>query len=122
MVTEIDERDAASRYREEAADNKIPVSEPPSGPYIPYTPYSAYSSDDDDEETIVAWEDNDPENPYNWSGRKKKGILLTLMMLIVNSTMGSALPSNAISFIAEEWNVVSEQQKVLPISVYLIGK
>ena len=21
----------------------------------------------DDEETIVAWEENDPENPYNWS-------------------------------------------------------
>ncbi|KAK4108727.1 MFS general substrate transporter [Canariomyces notabilis] len=60
-------------------------------------------------------------NPYNWSGRKKAGILLTIMMLIINSTMGSALPSNALPFIAREWNVTSQTQRVLPISIYLIG-
>ncbi|KAK4458106.1 putative polyamine transporter, partial [Cladorrhinum samala] len=82
--------------------------------------YSA-SSLEDDEDTIVSWEDNDPENPYNWSGKKKGWILVTLMMLIVNSTMGSALPANALPFISDEWDVTSKQQQVLPISVYLIG-
>lgn len=82
--------------------------------------YSA-SSLDDDEDVIISWEDNDPENPYNWSGKKKGWILVTLMMLIVNSTMGSALPANALPFISDEWDVTSKQQQVLPISVYLIG-
>ncbi|KAK4184734.1 putative polyamine transporter [Podospora australis] len=83
--------------------------------------YYEASLSDDDEDMIIAWEDHDPENPYNWSGRKKGWILLTCMMLIINSTMGSALPANALPFISVEWNVTSEFQQVLPISVYLIG-
>ncbi|KAK4453026.1 polyamine transporter 3 [Podospora aff. communis PSN243] len=106
---EIDERDAASRYREEAADHQTSFKPSP------------YSSDDDDEDTIVAWEEGDAENPYNWSTRKKNSVLVMVMMLIVNSTMGSALPSNALPFITAEWNIKSKQQMVLPISVYLIG-
>jgi hypothetical protein len=73
------------------------------------------------EEMIVAWEEDDLENPYNWSGRKKASILLTTMMLIINSTMGSALPSNALPFIASEWGVSSQPQRVLPISIYMAG-
>ena len=42
-------------------------------------------------------------------------------MLVLNSTMGSALPSMAIPRITEHWGVTSEEQQVLPISVYLIG-
>ncbi|KAL0940345.1 Polyamine transporter 3 [Colletotrichum truncatum] len=43
------------------------------------------------------------------------------MMQVINSTLGSALPSNAIPFITSEWGITSPQQQVLPISVYLIG-
>lgn len=74
-----------------------------------------------EEEVLVVWEDNDSENPYSWPQRKKVGILLTTMMLTVNSTMGSALPSNALPLIADEWDVTSQTQKVLPISIYLVG-
>jgi hypothetical protein len=112
-VVEIDERDAGSRYREEAGDSHVPFKQ---------RPYGDFSSDEDEEDTIVAWEDGDPENPYNWSARKKNSVLVMVMMLIINSTMGSALPSNALPFITNEWNIVSQQQKVLPISVYLIGE
>ncbi|KAK3387557.1 major facilitator superfamily transporter [Podospora didyma] len=112
-VSDSEKLAAYNWYREEAAARKLPYGSQPT---------TAYNTDDeDDEDMILAWEENDPENPYNWSGRKKAGILLTTMMLIVNSTMGSALPSNALPFIADDWDVVSEQQKVLPISVYLIG-
>ncbi|EGO56964.1 hypothetical protein NEUTE1DRAFT_123368 [Neurospora tetrasperma FGSC 2508] len=76
---------------------------------------------DDGEDTIISWEENDPENPYNWSSGRKAAILLTAVMLILNSSMGSALPSNAIPFIVEEWKIESEQETVLPISIYLIG-
>lgn len=101
------------------------------------------SSEDDDTRTIVSWEENDPGNPYNWSrvriilrsflivfgyvqvtnrGQLKRGLTVCLaMMLIVNGTMGSALPSNAIPFIAEQFDVRSPQQLVLPISIYMVG-
>jgi hypothetical protein len=43
------------------------------------------------------------------------------MIIIVNSTMGSALPSNAIPWIVAEWGIKSEYEEVLPISMFLIG-
>ena len=42
-------------------------------------------------------------------------------MLVINSTMGSSLPSMAIPYIAKSFHVTQEEQLVLPISVYLIG-
>lgn len=48
-------------------------------------------------------------------------ILLTTMFLIINSTMGSALPSMAVPAIAKEWGITSKSQLVLPVSCYLIG-
>ncbi|KAK4175882.1 major facilitator superfamily domain-containing protein [Triangularia setosa] len=85
-------------------------------------PYYASSATDDEEDMIVSWEpDHDPGYPHNWSSGKKASILITCMMLIINSTMGSALPANALPFITDEWNITDESQQVLPISVYLIG-
>lgn len=43
------------------------------------------------------------------------------ILLVLNSTMGTSLPSNAVPKIVEQWNVTSQEQRVLPISVYLIG-
>jgi len=40
---------------------------------------------------------------------------------VINSTLGSALPSGAIPFIALYFNITDEQQLVLPISMYLVG-
>ncbi len=79
-------------------------------------------SNSERETLIVAWEENDPENPYNWSFARKIGILITTMLNILNSTMGSALPSNAIPFMAAEWHVTSSIQQVLPMSMYLVGE
>ncbi|KAH8175414.1 major facilitator superfamily protein [Sarocladium implicatum] len=72
-------------------------------------------------EVVIRWQPDDPENPYNWSIRKKNFVVVITAFLVVNSTMGSALPSMAIPFIAATFGVTSEQQLVLPISVYLIG-
>lgn len=44
------------------------------------------------------------------------------MVTVVNSTMGSALPSNAIPYMTKEWGVTSQIQKTLPISIFLVGK
>ncbi|KAM5483306.1 hypothetical protein MaudMau93_006408 [Microsporum audouinii] len=42
-------------------------------------------------------------------------------MNVLNSTLGSSLPSGAIPFIAREFNVQSTEQLTLPISLFLLG-
>lgn len=42
-------------------------------------------------------------------------------MIVINSTMSSSLPSMAIPNIMEEFGIVSAEQNVLPISIFLIG-
>ncbi|CAD6577884.1 MAG: hypothetical protein ASARMPRED_008439 [Alectoria sarmentosa] len=74
-----------------------------------------------DERIIVSFPDGDPENPYNWRMRKKVYILLAGIVAVINSTLGSSLPSNAINYIAPYFHVTNEQQLVLPISLFLVG-
>lgn len=40
---------------------------------------------------------------------------------MVNSTMGSSLPSNAIPYISAHFNITSSTAEILPISIYLVG-
>ncbi|KAL1858146.1 hypothetical protein Daus18300_010027 [Diaporthe australafricana] len=55
LISEIDDEDARSRYQEEEADNNIAQAG-----------HGSISSGNYDR-TIVTFEPNDPENPYNWS-------------------------------------------------------
>ncbi|KAL6720483.1 hypothetical protein ACLMJK_002407 [Lecanora helva] len=71
--------------------------------------------------TIVSFSDGDPENPYNWSSRKKIFVLIVGIVSVLNSTLGSSLPSEAINYIAKYFHVTNEQQLVLPISLFLVG-
>lgn len=70
---------------------------------------------------MVEWEVGDRDNPHNWSHRKKSFIMFTTMTTVINSTIASSLPSNAIPYIAKEWGVSSSTEKVLPISTFLVG-
>ena len=70
---------------------------------------------------IIAFSDGDPENPYNWSAGRKIFILFAGIINVLNSTLGSSLPSDAINYIAPYFNVTNEQQLVLPISLFLVG-
>ncbi|KAJ9138711.1 Polyamine transporter 3 [Pleurostoma richardsiae] len=74
-----------------------------------------------DDRVIVAWEEKDPEDPYNWSSAKKNFILVTSMLVVLNSTIASSLPSNAVPYISQEWGPLSHAQRVLPISIFLLG-
>ncbi|KAI1187844.1 major facilitator superfamily transporter [Nemania serpens] len=104
-------QDVESRYRTEEADNRIQ----PSHGLHDHSFRGAASK------SIVSWEPNDEENPYNWSDRRKSSITIITMLTVINTTMGSALPSMAVPYITREWGVTSDLQKVLPISTYLIG-
>ncbi|KFA78941.1 hypothetical protein S40288_00613 [Stachybotrys chartarum IBT 40288] len=72
-------------------------------------------------QTVIQWKADDLENPHNWSKSRKITVIVLTVVLVLNSTMGSALPSMAIPAIAQEFGVTSELQMPLPISVYLIG-
>jgi MFS family permease len=43
------------------------------------------------------------------------------MMVVINSTMGSSLPSNAIPIISKYFHITSSYAEILPISMYLVG-
>lgn len=53
--------------------------------------------------------------------RRKFFILLAGIIAVVNSTLGSSIPSGAINYIGSYFNVTSDQQLVLPISLFLVG-
>ncbi|KAF7522023.1 hypothetical protein G7054_g12274 [Neopestalotiopsis clavispora] len=109
VVQRLESQDAQERYREEEADNKIQHAHP------------ASNGSDTPNQTIISWEENDKENPCNWPQSKKAPLVVSIMVLVVNSTMGSSLPSMAIPFIMDEWHITESEKKVLPISTYLIG-
>ncbi|KAI1809951.1 major facilitator superfamily transporter [Poronia punctata] len=108
VVRTISTQDAAARYRTAEADNRL---------HIDYD----NSSPDASGKKIISWAPNDKENPYNWSETRKAFITIMTMMIVTNSTIGSALPSMAVPFIAREFGKTSDSELVLPISTYLIG-
>ncbi|KAM0149820.1 hypothetical protein ACHAQE_003896 [Botrytis cinerea] len=108
-VSEIDHDDAKRRYDLEARDNHMSL------------PDSSASSVLGTRKNVIHWEEDDPENPYNWSSEWKCYIVLVGMLVVINSTMGSSLPSNAIPFIAPYFHITSESAEILPISMYLLG-
>ena len=77
--------------------------------------------EDTDGKTVVNFEENDKSNPYNWSTPKKLYVVITGMVMVLNSTMGSALPSGATGTIQEYWHIEQQELLVLPVSIYLIG-
>ncbi|KAH8698912.1 putative polyamine transporter [Talaromyces proteolyticus] len=71
--------------------------------------------------TVVSFGPDDPENPVNWGKGKKFFILASGMMQVLNSTIGSSIPSGAIEYIAKDFNVTDQEKLVLPISLFLVG-
>ncbi|KAI1364690.1 major facilitator superfamily transporter [Xylaria arbuscula] len=111
IIRTISNRDAESRYRVEEADNRIPLS----------GGSPCHSIHETVEKKIISWEPNDPENPYNWSKKRKFMICGLTMAGVINSTLSSSLPSMTVPYLTREWGITSETQKVLPISTFLIG-
>ncbi|KAI4263411.1 MAG: hypothetical protein L6R42_001442 [Xanthoria sp. 1 TBL-2021] len=70
---------------------------------------------------IISFPRGDPENPYNWSTGRKIFVLFVGIVAVVNSTLGSSLPSGAVHYLAEYFHVKSQAQLVLPISLFLVG-
>lgn len=81
----------------------------------------ASEQEDPDERTVVSFDEHDKDSPYNWSRPKKLYVVLSCAILVLNSTMGSALPSGATGVTAKYFHITDPEMLVLPISIYLIG-
>ncbi|OJJ50068.1 hypothetical protein ASPZODRAFT_59151 [Penicilliopsis zonata CBS 506.65] len=71
--------------------------------------------------TVVSFGPDDPENPLNWSKGKKFYVLSAGVLQVMNSTIGSSICSGAITPMAKEFDITSQELLVLPISIFLIG-
>jgi len=71
--------------------------------------------------TIVSFSRNDPLNPYCWPLSKKLYVTITGIILVLNSTIGSSIATGASSQTAEQFDITSQTQLVLPTSMYLVG-
>lgn len=67
---------------------------------------------------LVCWEENDPDNPLNWSHWRKIWITFLLGMLAMAGTLGSSIMSPANGIIAEYINV-SDEVVVLSNSLFV---
>lgn len=47
--------------------------------------------------------------------------MLAGIIAVINSTLGSSLPSGAVNYVGPYFQVTSDQQLVLPISLFLVG-
>jgi hypothetical protein len=79
---------------------------------------SAEPREESKELHIVAWQDEDTENPKNWSRLSKYWITLQLGMLAFAASVGSSITAPATSAFAEYTNI-SREVSILSISLYM---
>jgi multidrug resistance protein len=105
---------------EKQDDSKVATSRDTSSASSP-APSIHRTESEIDGRTVISFDENDKTNPYNWPVPKKMYVVLTGMLMVLNSTLGSALPSGATKVVQRYFDVKSEELLVLPVSVYLIG-
>ncbi|KAH1488309.1 hypothetical protein KXV44_001859 [Aspergillus fumigatus] len=60
-------------------------------------------------------------SPNDWPVHKKLAIVVASFLSVINSGIGTSLPSNAVPYIMQEFHVEDATQSNLPTSVFLIG-
>ncbi|KAL2827956.1 major facilitator superfamily domain-containing protein [Aspergillus cavernicola] len=87
-----------------------PQPTPPNTPITDSTPAS-----------VITFDDCPKENPKNWPLQKKVYVVCFTLLSVMNSGVSSSLPSNAVPYILEAFNLEDNGQSSLPTSVFLIG-
>ncbi|OQO05838.1 hypothetical protein B0A48_09933 [Cryoendolithus antarcticus] len=113
---ELDARKHADSEKADDASEKTMSIEPP-----PCECLNSTISPDETPHTILSFKPGDPTNPRNWSNTKKVFVVVSGILLVTNSTLGSSIPSGASDETSKYFNVTSETQLVLPASMYLLG-
>lgn len=108
----------------EAADHSNDVSGSTS-PTFTGDDSSSSSEDTDNDDSpgknVLHFSHNDPTNPYCFSTLRKTAIVLTGMLIVINSAMGSSISSGISSEMTDYFGITSKSQLVLPTCIYLVG-
>ncbi|KAI5858054.1 major facilitator superfamily domain-containing protein [Tricharina praecox] len=71
---------------------------------------------------IVGWDsEDDPENPRNWTDKKKFSMLSLVSMITFISPLASAMFAPGISFMNKEFNNHSSELSSFVVSVFVLG-
>lgn len=73
------------------------------------------------QQTIVCFHPGDPDNPHNWSARKKILVVVVGIATVMNSTIASSIASGATNEIQAYFHLTNQADLVLPTSIYLVG-
>lgn len=110
----------------------------PRGTQVQDLSSAVYSFEEGTFPTTVSSNNWGPEHPENWStvrhtfhtcrtdanytqqGRKAFIVFITII-LVMNTTLSSSLPSGGTDVLVAHFNVTSERQIYLPVAVFLIG-
>lgn len=109
------EKQLEAEKADSAASSTVAVNVPPAGHRLSAT------APEPNNTTILTFTPQDPSNPRNWSHSRKIFVVVAGILLVMNSTIGSSLPSGISDQVAREFNVMSETQLVLPAAMYLLG-
>ncbi len=74
----------------------------------------------DGDPNLVNWDENDPENPQNWSQPRKIMLLITVSTCAFCVTCTSSIISNAYQGIQDEFHI-SKEVAILGVSLFVVG-
>lgn len=117
---EINRNDIERQLDLEAADNSGDVS----GRTSPTLTNNDCHDDHDQDQggkRVLQFGRNDPTNPYCFSKLKKTYTVLTGMLIVVNSAMGSSVASGISTEMSDHFGITDPSQLILPTSLYLVG-
>lgn len=78
-------------------------------------------TDNEHDPNIVDWDENDPENPYNWTAKKKWLNIGVLSCLTLLTPLGSSFFAPGVPRVMKDFNSESEITATFVVSVYLLG-
>ncbi|EED23577.1 MFS multidrug transporter, putative [Talaromyces stipitatus ATCC 10500] len=73
------------------------------------------------DEILVEFSNQSAANPPNWTANKKVYNAIVAFIVAVNSGISTALPSNAVPAIMQQFSQSGSELKVLPTALFLVG-
>ncbi|KAJ5628149.1 hypothetical protein N7490_010377 [Penicillium lividum] len=73
-------------------------------------------------DNIVDWDGpEDPENPLNWTKKKKTGATVSIALITLLTPLGSSMFAPGIGYLTKDFHLTSTEIESFVVSVYLLG-
>ncbi|KAJ5937740.1 hypothetical protein N7454_004082 [Penicillium verhagenii] len=87
---------------------------------VPGSPVTSSISSDDP--NLVSWDnDQDPENPQNWSNAKKTRVIIMISLLASISPLASTMTAPALAEIGYDLKIESLSERQFTLSIFALG-